>query len=66
MPYHFRNLVFEGGGVKGIAYLGAMEVLGRRPVLRDGRRLLQLEQIRWLCEEHMTCYDMGRMLRPIE
>jgi hypothetical protein len=30
MPYHFRNLVFEGGGVKGIAYVGAMESLGRR------------------------------------
>lgn len=35
MPYHFRNLVFEGGGVKGIAYVGAMEVLGRRRILRD-------------------------------
>jgi NTE family protein len=27
MAYHFRNLVFEGGGVKGIAYVGAMQVL---------------------------------------
>ncbi len=35
MPYHFRNLVFEGGGVKGIAYVGAMEVLGRRRILPD-------------------------------
>ncbi|MDO4691700.1 MAG: patatin-like phospholipase family protein [Porphyromonadaceae bacterium] len=25
--YFFRNLVFEGGGVKGIAYVGALEVL---------------------------------------
>jgi NTE family protein len=24
MNYHFRNLVFEGGGVKGIAYVGAL------------------------------------------
>ena len=24
MPYKFRNLVFEGGGVKGIAYVGAL------------------------------------------
>jgi len=29
----FRNLVFEGGGVKGIAYVGAMEVLEERGVL---------------------------------
>ncbi len=35
MPYHFRNLVFEGGGVKGIAYVGAMDVLGRQGILRD-------------------------------
>lgn len=30
MPIQFRNLVFEGGGVKGIAYVGAMQVLGQR------------------------------------
>jgi NTE family protein len=29
----FRNLVFEGGGVKGIAYVGAMQVLARRGYL---------------------------------
>ena len=27
MSYQFRNLVFEGGGVKGIAYIGAMQVM---------------------------------------
>ena len=27
MAYHFRNLVFEGGGVRGIAYAGALEVM---------------------------------------
>ncbi|MBI5727740.1 MAG: patatin, partial [Ignavibacteriales bacterium] len=27
MDYQFKNLVFEGGGVKGIAYVGALEVL---------------------------------------
>lgn len=31
----FRNLVFEGGGVKGIAYLGAMEVLEKRGIFKD-------------------------------
>jgi NTE family protein len=35
MPYHFKNLVFEGGGVKGIAYVGAMEVLEKRGILQD-------------------------------
>ena len=29
----FRNLVFEGGGVRGIAYVGAMEVLAQRGLL---------------------------------
>ncbi|MDR2690542.1 MAG: patatin-like phospholipase family protein [Azoarcus sp.] len=33
MAYHFRNLIFEGGGVKGIAYLGALEVLGKKDIL---------------------------------
>lgn len=33
MTYHFRNLVFEGGGVKGIAYVGAMEVLKKKGIL---------------------------------
>ena len=30
MTPQFRNLVFEGGGIKGIAYIGAMEVLNQR------------------------------------
>lgn len=29
----FRNLVFEGGGVKGIAYVGALEVLEAKGIL---------------------------------
>jgi len=33
MPIQFRNLVFEGGGVKGIAYVGAMRVLEQRGAL---------------------------------
>jgi len=31
-PYHFKNLIFEGGGVKGIAYVGAMEELAKREI----------------------------------
>ncbi len=33
MVYHFKNLVFEGGGVKGIAYVGAMQELEARGIL---------------------------------
>lgn len=33
MTYPFKNLVFEGGGVKGIAYAGAMEVLQNAGIL---------------------------------
>jgi NTE family protein len=39
MTYHFRNLVFEGGGVKGVAYLGAMQVLEEKGILPDIRRI---------------------------
>lgn len=35
MSYHFRNLVFEGGGVKGIAYVGALQELDQRDILKD-------------------------------
>ena len=35
MPdYPFKNLIFEGGGVKGIAYTGAMEELDKREYYR--------------------------------
>ena len=34
MAYHFRNLVFEGGGVKGIAYIGAMQVMQEKGILK--------------------------------
>src|SRR5699024_7257619 len=35
----FENLVFEGGGVKGIAYAGAIAVLEKNGVLADIRRV---------------------------
>lgn len=38
MDYPFRNLVFEGGGVKGIAYAGAMKVLEKEGILKNIRR----------------------------
>lgn len=37
--YPFRNLVFEGGGVKGIAYCGALGVLDERGILSWIRRV---------------------------
>ena len=37
--YHFKNLVFEGGGVKGIAYVGALEVLDQEGILKDIERV---------------------------
>jgi len=35
MDYHFRNLVFEGGGVKGIAYAGALRELQNRQIMQN-------------------------------
>ena len=37
--YHFKNLVFEGGGVKGIAYVGALEVLSKEGILANIERV---------------------------
>ncbi len=39
MPYPFTNLIFEGGGVKGIAYVGALTVLEDKDVLQKVKRL---------------------------
>ena len=39
MIYNFKNLVFEGGGVKGIAYLGAMEVLQKKGIMAEIERV---------------------------
>jgi NTE family protein len=39
MSYHFKNFVFEGGGVKGIAYVGAMEELENRNIIDNIERV---------------------------
>lgn len=39
MAAQFRNLIFEGGGVKGIAYVGAMRVLEQRGLLKNIHRV---------------------------
>ena len=39
MKHLFRNLVFESGGVKGIAYLGALEVLTDKDIIRCIQRV---------------------------
>lgn len=39
MSYNFRNLVFEGGGVKGIAYIGALDVLAEREIISGIERI---------------------------
>ncbi|AJQ27908.1 patatin-like phospholipase family protein [Pelosinus fermentans] len=39
MDYPFRNFIFEGGGVKGIAYIGALSVLQERGILPKIERI---------------------------
>lgn len=39
MQYHFSNLVFEGGGIKGIAYVGALEELEQKGILHKIQRV---------------------------
>ena len=35
----YRNLVFSGGGIKGIAYLGALEVLDEYRIIENVQRV---------------------------
>lgn len=39
MAYRFTNLVFEGGGVKGVAYAGALEQLEKKGILPNIQRV---------------------------
>ncbi len=39
MTYPFENLVFEGGGVKGLAFCGALKVIEQRGIMADVKRL---------------------------
>lgn len=39
MAYIFKNLVFEGGGVKGLAYVGAMGILDQKGILSNIERV---------------------------
>ncbi|QHM16551.1 hypothetical protein C7M30_00170 [Bacillus subtilis] len=39
MEYPFKNLVFEGGGVKGIAYVGVLKILEKYNILGNIERV---------------------------
>lgn len=39
MAYHFRNLIFEGGGVKAMAYVGAMEAMQEKGIIANIMRV---------------------------
>lgn len=39
MSYHFKNLIFEGGAARGIAYLGAIKVLEDKGILQSIERV---------------------------
>ena len=39
MNYPFKNLIFEGGGVKGIAYVGAIQELENRQIMKSIKRV---------------------------
>ncbi|GAL22079.1 possible membrane protein [Vibrio maritimus] len=39
MTYLFKNLIFEGGGVKGLTYLGALEVLEQKILMHSIERV---------------------------
>src|SRR4051794_32679555 len=38
MIYPFKNLIFEGGGVKGIGFVGALQVLEENRILENIKR----------------------------
>jgi len=39
MKYPFKNLVFKGGGIRGIAYLGALEVINEKGILEQAENV---------------------------
>lgn len=39
MEYNFKNYVFEGGGVKGLAYVGALKVLEQKGIHKNIERV---------------------------
>ena len=39
LDYSFKNLIFEGGGVKGIAYVGAIQELENRQIMKNIKRV---------------------------
>ena len=39
MEYPFENLIFEGGGVKGIAYVGVFQELQDREIIGNIKRV---------------------------
>ena len=39
MNYPFKNLIFEGGGVKGIAYVGAIQELENQQIMKNIKRV---------------------------
>jgi NTE family protein len=39
MNYPFKNLVFKGGGIRGIAYLGALEVINEKGLLEQAENV---------------------------
>jgi hypothetical protein len=55
MGYQFGNLLFEGGNVKGIAYVGAMEELRSRDILPQIKRVGGTSD-----EKKLALVDSGR------
>ncbi|XP_046846665.1 uncharacterized protein LOC124440335 isoform X2 [Xenia sp. Carnegie-2017] len=71
--FSFENLVFEGGGSKGIAYVGALQVLEEVGILKNikrfagasvGAMVASLVAIRVSPEElqQFLCQDVGKVL----
>lgn len=57
-----RDIGYIFGGLAGRVYRGQQFSYADDWATYSIGNLLQLEQIRWLCEEHMARYDMGPMM----
>lgn len=53
MDYPFKNFVFEGGGVKGIAYVGALQALQANNVME------RIQPRRWYIGRRYQCGTPG-------
>ncbi len=67
--HHYKNLVFEGGGVRGIAYMGALEMLDELEILTGIQRVAGTSAgaiAATLCSFRLSMDEMWRVFNTLD